>query len=525
MKVRDHFISTVSRLSRAVQRWNGSLENLGLECGVAQGHADGTSKAYDDAVFKVFFNSSVNDGSPAPSCDTIESLSATRNNTTIRTWKDGRVAEAVVDKIRLDVPPYAPLLSAYLTAAAAAAATGTAAAEPVASQLAALASSSPSDVFRKLLSEKSTLRSSSNDSCSSASSNCGNLDAAAAFAAAACTAIPQQFSLGADRVLQPHHAPLWSESMGELGAGLICLQQLRGSNTSTEDAQSFCDQAAKMWSHSAVMSHYLNLTATAHCNPPSRMRIPAASPEATHDAWWLPDVVPVSVVASEDSMWKSEWPELLGSSGINDSWSAAVRCVNANTGDPVDFPPWKEEALVSEACSHLVSGEMADDLTNIGGVAAVAEHLVSGTSGCVPLKIVEALFAVSDVGSHHGIGVESSGVRNSELLCDLMCNIGAAGSDGAFEAAVAALNCSEWMSAPLCLQALSYALSLYPSDSVIPVNVISETPPASPAFPRRAPTPTTSNRRLSSIEMYRDSLTCFDVNSWIFVLKQCLLQM
>jgi hypothetical protein len=502
LKVRDHFISTVSRLSQAIQRWNGSLEQLVVECGVAHGPAEDTSKALDDAVFKAFFSSSLSYGSATSQSCTIESLSATYHSAAMRSWKEGRSGEAIADKSRLGAPPYAPLLSAYLVAAAAAAATGAAAADPAATQLAALASTSPSDVFRKILSEKSSPRSVGSDSCSSANNGSGsNLNAAAAFSAAACAAIPQQFSLGADPVLQPHHAPLWTESMGELGAGLICLQQLRGCNTSAEDAQSFCDQVSKMWSHSGVMSNYLNLTATAHCSPPSRMRMPAASPEVTQDSWWLPDVEPVSVVASEDSMWKSEWPELLGSSGINDSWDAAVRRVNSKTGNSFDFPPWTEEALVSDACAQLASGEMPNHLMNIGGVAAVAEHLISGTSGCVPLKVVDALFAASDAESHRGTSVESAGVRNSELLCDLMCNIGAAGSNGAFEAAVAALNCSEWMCAPLSLQALSYAISLYPPEVTAPAKCVSKTPPASPAAPRRTPTPACSDRRLSSLEM------------------------
>jgi hypothetical protein len=505
VKVRDNFISTVSRLSRAVQRWNGSLEDLGLECGISvpQAFADDTSKALDDSVFKVFFNSSINDNSPALDVGLLDAGSAARSNAAIRSWKEGRSGEGSLDNGRPGAPPYAPLLSAYLIAAAAAAAAGAAAADSVASQLAQLASTPPSDVFRKILSEKSTPRSLSSDSCSSSNgSNLSNLNAAAAFAAAAGAAIPQQFSLGADRVLQPHHAPLWAESMGELAAGLICLQQLRGPNTSAEDALSFCDQASKIWSHSGIMTNYLNVTATIHCNPPSRMRMPAASPEATQDAWWLPDIAPVSVVASEDSMWKSEWPELLGSSGINDSWDAAVRCVVAKAGDPVDFPPWREEALVSEACAQLVSGDMPNDLSNLGGVGAIAEHLISGTSGCVPLNIVEALFAVSDVVNTHGASGEAVGVRNGELLCDLLCNIGATGRDVAFEAAVAALNCSEWMSAPLSLQALSYALSLYPSNAGVPVNSASGTPPPSPALHRATPTPTSGSRRVSSIEMY-----------------------
>lgn len=506
-KVRDNFISTVSRLSRAVQRWNGSLEDLRLECGISvlQGFADDASKTLDDSVFKVFFGSSINDSSPALDIGLLDSGSAAHSNAVTRSWKDSRSVEGILDKGRPGAPPYAPLLSAYLVAAAAAAAAGVASADSIASQLAQLASTPPSDVFRKILSEKSTPRSLSSDSCSSSNgSNLSNLNAAAAFAAAAGAAIPQQFSLGADRVLQPHHAPLWAESMGELAAGLICLQQLRGSNTSAEDALSFCDQASKLWSHSGIMTNYLNVTATNHCNPPSRMRMPAASPEATQDAWWLPDIAPVSVVASEDSMWKSEWPELLGSSGINDSWDAAVRCITAKAGDPVDFPPWKEEALVSEACAQLVSGDMPSDLSNLGGVGAIAEHLISGTSCCVPLNIVEALFAASDVVSTHSTSVEGAGGRNGELLCDLLCNIGATGRDVAFEAAVAALNCSEWMSAPLSLQALSYALSLYPSNAGVPVNSVSGTmtPPPSPALHRATPTPTSGSRRLSSIEMY-----------------------
>ena len=504
LQVRGQFIATVSHLSQAVQQWTGCLEDLGLECGVAATHAPldaSAAAAHNDAVFKAFFSGSINSDNPGSDAVFIAAAPDAANDAAIRSWRESGSGDAIHEKCRGEAPPYAPLLSAYLQTTAAAAATGAAAAAPVASQLASLAATPPSEVFHKILTEKSA---SSSGSTIGGSSSSSNLSAAAAFAAAAGTAIPQQFSLAADSVLQPHHAPLWAESMGELGAGLLCLQQLRSSNTNSEEAQSFCDEASKLWSHSSVMTNYLSLTASITRTPPGRMRTPAASPEVTHDAWWLPDVESVSVVVAEDSMWKSEWQELGGSAGVASSWEAAVRHAAAQSGDDVHFPPWKEEALVQAACAQLVGGDMADDLCNIGGVGAVAEHIMSGTSGAVPLATVEALFAVSDVANQPGIGSESTGVSSGEVLCDLVCNVGGASGGGAFEAAVAALNCSDWLSPPLSLHALSYALSLYPSAPVIVASSMSmstPTPPPSPGLIRSTPTPPPRKSSLASIEM------------------------
>jgi hypothetical protein len=493
-KVRDHFISTVSRLSQAVQHWSGGLDDLLIKLHVAAADTspDLSSASHNNAVFKAFFSSSSVDDTTVSESGPISATPPAANDAAIRLWRSSSSCEANRHESCIDSPPYGHLLSGYLlSAATAASAIATEATLSVESQLTALAAAPPDEVFRKILSEKSP-KSFGSDARSNT-----NLVAAAAFAAAAGTAIPQQFSLGSDRVLQPHHAPLWAESMGELAAGLICLQQLRGADTSTEDAQSFCDYASNMWSHSAIMSNYLNVTATLHRNPPSRIRMPAAAPQVTPDAWWLPDTGPVSVVVSEDAMWKCEWPELLGSAGTNVSWEAAARCATAKSKDAADFSPWKEEDLVSGACDALASGDMPTDLINIGGVEAVAEHVMYGTSGRVPLKIVEAIFAVSDTENLRG-SFDGAVVRNGELLCDLLCNIGAGGGEGTFEAAVAALNCSDWMSLPLSLQALSYALSLYNSHASTPANPMSATPPPSPGLPRKTPTPTPRKISLAS---------------------------
>jgi len=231
------------------------------------------------------------------------------------------------------------------------------------------------------------------------------------------------------------------------------------------------------------------------------MRMPAASPEVTHDAWWLPDVAPIAAVVAEDSMWKSEWPELRGSAGTSSSWEAAARHATAESGDQSDFPPWKEEALVADTCAQLGGGEMAGDASSVGGVEAVAEHLMSGTSGGVPLAAVEALFALSDVMNRPGVGSESSGVCSGEVLCDLVCNVGTASGGGAFEAAVAALNCSEWLSPPLSLQVLSYALSLYPSTPVGRASDVAVTTPPLPGLLRATTTPPPRKSSLASTEM------------------------
>ncbi len=449
----------MSRLSQVIQNWNGSPEDSWFKCGFSEAHValDLASTAHNDAVFNAFFNASSSSSISTPDAVTIAAVAPAANDSAIRSWREGSSGRAIQDKCFVQAPPYAPMLSGYLMSVASSAATGASATHPVVLQLAALAQTSPAEVFRMFLSQQSASSISSSSSSSSSGTNSG---AVLAFAAAARTRIPQHFSLVADPVMHADRA----ESLGELGAGLVCLQQLRGSNTSAKDAQLFCDQALKMWSHSGVLSNYLNLTATSSSCPPSRMRMPATSPEDTPDAWWLPDVAPVLLVVAEDSMWRSEWPELAGSSATNHSWAAAVRCATTKSGDPTEFPPWKEEALVSEACAELVSGNMPNHLADVGGVGAVAEHLISGTSGRVPLAIVEALFAESDASDHRTKGNESGGVGNDELLCDLICNIIAA--DGDSKAAGFAINCSEWMPTRLSLQVLSYALSLHPSSAI-----------------------------------------------------------
>ncbi len=492
-KVRDQFISSVSRLGQVVQNWNGNLDDLWLKCGGSEVHAsfDGAAIAHNDAVFKSFFNSSTSDSTSPAHTFPISAVFPAANDAAIRSWREGSVGEGIRDPCSITAPPYIPLLCAYLTSAASAAVTGAAATQPVVSQLAALAAAAPAEVFRKILSEKFA---SSSDGGSSSS----NVSAANAFAAAAGTAIPQQFSLGSTRILQADHAPLWRDSMGELGAGLLCLQQRRASGTSAADSQAFCDQASNMWSHCGILSNYLNLTASISSNPPSRMRMPAASPEVAVDAWWLPDVEPIATVVAEESMWKSEWPQLTGSAGTNHSWAAAFRCATSECGDPIDFSPWKEEQLVSEACAQLASGRLPSDLAHFGGIGAVAEQLISGTSGRVPLTLIEALFAELDFANPHGTGSESGVVARSELLCDLMCNIGAA--DGEGKAAGVAINCSNMMPPPLSLQALSYALSLYPPNPILTANTTSTTPPASPSTTRKTPTPAPLRSSLASID-------------------------
>ncbi len=494
----------MSRLSQVIQNWNGIPEDSWFKYGFSEAHAslDIASTAHNSAVFKAFFDSSSSSSALPPDAVTIAAVAPAANESAIRSWREGGNGRNIQDKCLVQAPPYASMLSGYLLSAASAAAAGASATDPVVSQLAALARTAPTDVFRKFLSQQSKNSSSSSSGGSSSSSGssssgsgsiCTDSGAVLAFAAATGARMPQHFSLVADPVMHADRA----ENMGELGAGLVCLQQLRGSNTSAKDAQSFYDQALKMWSHSGVLLNYLNVTAAITNCPPSRMRMPATSPEDTSDAWWLPDVASTLLVVTEDSMWKSEWPELLGSSGTSHSWAAAVRCATTKSGDPTEFSPWKEEGLVSDACAELISGNMPNDLVDVGGVVAVAEHLISGASGRMPLVMIDALVAELDVMKRLGKDRDSGGFGSDELLCDLICNIIASDVDG--NAAGFAINCSEWIPTRLSLEVLSYAISLYPSESIASANVTSAAPLAATNVYRQSPTPTLFEKdRLSS---------------------------
>jgi hypothetical protein len=500
-QAREHFISTVSRLSQVVQRWNGSMDDLFVECcGPSAPELVDCPAAYIDSIFEVFFSKTSNKSeNQALGHGCVDLADSAAIDAAVRSWREGGSGNALPGNARHQAPPYASLLAVYLVTAAKAATAGPADSSPLSSQLADLASTHPSEVFNRILSRKF-----SRENCNSSSINSStndDLSSAAAFAAAAGVAIPQQFSLGARDVLQPHHAPLWAESMGEMGAGLICLQQLRWSHTGPDDFQSFLQQASNLWSHSGILSNYLNLNASIIHSPPSRIRMPAASSQVTSDAWWLPDVAAVSVVAAEDSMWSSEWPELCSNIATTNSWEAAFRFASTKRCcDEVDFSPWSEEKLVSEACSHLVGGDVADDLRSVGGYGSVAEFLICGTSSGVPLPIIESLFAASDVACVSGIASDSSGAANEELLCDMVCNVGAAGGDVAFSVAVAALNCSECMSSSLALQVLSFALSLYTARTTTSIDSDSAAPP-SPSDFQRTVTPPLCSTTLQSVKM------------------------